>query len=192
LETQLINALRAECTKVGAPFDLIRPAAKWTEELTGGELVVTLTTKHAMIITRNPVRPPETARWVGGPRDGQEVPALNGEIVWDGPLAVVVRDKQVLWRDVGDGARAAWAKMSSEEREEFRREVEEDAGAVGGFDMEAPAPPAHLPDQLAGPMAEVISAEDVARAFDLPASVIVGSAPPRAPRHGDIWIDTNT
>jgi hypothetical protein len=174
---------------VGAPFDIIRPQARWEEGFTGEELVVTLTTKHAMIISRNPVRPPETARWVGGPRDGQEVPALNGEIVWDGPLAVVVRDKQVLWRDVGDGARAAWAEMSPEEREEFRRELEADADVVSSHDMESPAP-AHLPDQLVGPMAAVISAEDVARAFDLP-TAFVSSTPPPAPRDGDIWIDTN-
>jgi hypothetical protein len=191
LETQLLNALRAECTKVGAPFDLIRPAASWREEFTGKELVVTLTTKHAMVISKNPVRPPETARWVGGPRDGQEVPALNGEIVWDGPLAVVVRDKQVMWRDVGDGARAAWAEMSSEEREQFRRELEADADVTSSHDVEAPAPPSHLPDQLVGPMAEVITAEKVAKTFDVPASVVIAAEPPRFPRDGDIWIDTN-
>lgn len=121
LEERLLQQLRKDADAGGYDFEWLRQHAKWREEIDRetNTLVLVLTVPRLEVQEMAVVHTP--VHWSGGPRDGQEISgASNGEIAWDGPLAVVVRDDLAVWRDVGEGARREWAAMSEVEREQVR------------------------------------------------------------------------
>jgi hypothetical protein len=152
---------------LGIPVDVVLKQGKWSEDTFNRDgqdwLEVHFATKTFLWIKRANVDDfdhlgkRKLATWSGGPRDGQEIVARNGEIVWDGPLGVLVHDQLVVWRDVGESARASWALMTPEERSEFRHEIEDDAEVLVSHDAEI-APPAYVPAEIEpdSPMATVI------------------------------------
>jgi hypothetical protein len=182
------NEVKDEVVKLaeelGIPAEVPLKQGRWSErgfQLDGRDhLEVTFTTKMFLWVKKATaedfnIRKKTMATWSGGPRDGQQLPALNGEIVWDGPLGVLVRDQLVVWRDVGEGARAAWALMTSEERLEFRREVEADAEVTVSHDVDVPTPPPPPPE----PVIEVAPLPDSPLAALVRESALDMLTPPR-------------
>jgi hypothetical protein len=149
-EDEIKREVEKIAKEIGIPANIPLKQGRWSETVFQRDgrdhIEVTLTTKmflwveNATLADFNAPRK-KLAAWVGGPRDAQVIPALNGEIVWDGPLGVLVHDQLVVWRDVGEGARAAWALMTPEERLEFRREIEVDADVTVSHDVDDPPPP---------------------------------------------------
>lgn len=175
-EIEVRREVEVAAEEIGIPIDLVMKQGRWVEKKllidNVGYIEVSFATKMFMWMKDAKVEDfnlrRKLATWSGGPRDGQEVFARNGEIVWDGPLGVLVHDQLVVWRDVGDGARAAWALMTPEERAEFRHEIEDDAEVLVSHDVEitpAYAPPEHVspppPDPYPdSPLAAVIKDRD--------------------------------
>jgi|OpeIllAssembly_1097287.scaffolds.fasta_scaffold03899_4 hypothetical protein len=214
LEVDIRNAVAAAAEKLDVPVKVIFEQGSWREyvelEDDKDQLVVEFTSKSFMWVKKVPQIPKMTqARWEGGPRDGEIVLASNGDIVWDGPLGVLVRDLVVRWRDVGDGTRLAWAEMSPEERAEYRADIEADAEVTVSHDVELAPPPDPEPEaelrrryDIPSPMLPIYDEadaeaerkqrkrEDIARAYGVP-SFMLSPTRPEFPKHGDIWVDTS-
>jgi hypothetical protein len=217
LEVDIRNAVAAAAEKLDVPLKVIFEQGTWHEytelEDDKDHLVIEFTSKSFLWVKKLPQFPKTTqARWEGGPRDGEIVLASNGDIVWDGPLGVLVQDHLIRWRDVGDGTRLAWAKMSSEERAEYRADIEADAEVTVSHDVELT--PAYEPEpevelrgryDIPSPMLPIYDEDDadaeaerkrrkreeIARAYGAPATVMLSPTRPEFPKHGDIWVDTN-
>lgn len=172
-ENEIKREVEDVAKEIGIPADLVMKQGRWSEhgfQRDGRDhLEITFATKMFLWIKRASVDDfnvrRKLATWSGGPRDGQKVFARNGEIVWDGPLGVLVHDQLVVWRDVGEGARAAWLQMSPEERAEFRHEVEDDAGVLVSHDAEiaepyAPPEPVPPPPDPDSPLAPLVTDRD--------------------------------
>lgn len=171
-ENDIKREVEAVAEEIGIPANLVMKQGRWSEhgfQRDGRDhLEITFTTKMFLWIKDATLADfsiqRKLATWSGGPRDGQEIVARNGEIVWDGPLGVLVHDQLVVWRDVGDGARASWLQMTPEERSEFRHEIEDDAGVLVSHDAEIAepyAPPEYVPPPAPdSPLAALVTSDN--------------------------------
>lgn len=154
-ENEIKTEVENVAKEIGIPANLVLKQGQWSEhgfQRDGRDHIeITFTTKMFLWVENASAEDfnvrRKLATWSGGPRDGQKLFARNGEIVWDGPLGVLVHDQVVVWRDVGEGARAAWLQMSPEEQAEFRHEIEDDAGVLVSHDAEI-APPYTPPEYV--------------------------------------------
>ena len=123
-EDLIMTDLRRFAERKGIDPDAIRRRSRWKEDIGPDYLVITLITPRLEFQVDRLMPKQPQARWSGGPRDGEIVLAANGQIAWDGPLAVIVQGGVARWRDVGEGARRRWAEMTEDEQATFRRETE--------------------------------------------------------------------